>query len=340
MDEVQRAETDQPISGSWRSSIEPEVGMDLHTLRCSPQTESMTARAAAIMGTPGQSPYEFQTVLFHRTPTTANEQTVFDLLLEPRLGQATVKSAQAIHSDRENASGIVLKTRGGKELRIYWVPGAKPTDTTTFKDGTVLSGALAMTDGTTAAARGASRFSGAGKELAAPVPIETGTITALSPQSCSITVDGLASVAPGERICVNPKGRAHTYKIESTASNPNGTVTLALDVSPVLGKGQICNIIGNRIALAHTILARTGNLRRTRTRLLSGGSPAIIQSAYNPEKSGNRGERTVIMLEKRPTSYKVGSWIEVVDFIKGDTVVYEKQHFESVSQLFERRGRR
>ncbi len=334
MDDVASAEAPPAWKGYWQSEDEPAVCLDLHQLRASPNTELLTARATAVMGQPDISKYQYHTLLWRRTPLHGEETTCVDLIFEPRVGDPTLAEATsvAVQAGATTAAGLHLTTHQGKRITLYWAPDANPDVPTHFEDGARLRGSLAAVVDGTAAAAGASGLHHQGKTRHFKNARQRGRILALDRRSCTIDVEGLVRIEPGDRICINPEGRAHTYKVEAVAPSGPGMVHLKLDVTSILGRGQTVSVAGDRIDLNHPILARTGNLHKTRLQSEADGAWAEIVEAANPRSWPQPpGEsRTTLRIDEnrgaRIKRLEEGAWVQVVDYVVGDTVLFEKAY--------------
>ncbi|MDA0746827.1 MAG: hypothetical protein O2954_09925, partial [bacterium] len=323
MDDVATAQAPSAWKGAWQSSVESAAHLDLHQLRVSPNTELLTARATAVVGTPEESSYNYRTVLWRRKPQ--NDTTCVDLVFEPRVGDATLKIAQAISADTDTASGVRLTTRQGKQVDIYWAPSAKPGDVTKFENGARLQGSLAAVVNGKLTSVGATEFHADSQSYTTANAVQTGRIVAVDRPSQTIDVEGLNNIATGDRIVINPDGRGHNYRVESATPAANNIITLKLDVTSILGRATVISAGKNELDLGFNILTRTGNLNRTRAQSEKHGFWGEIAAAANPER-----DRTVLQLEEgegqvdRLNSLDAGEWVQVVDYVVGDTVRFEQ----------------
>ncbi len=310
---------------AWSSSRDPGVSLDLHQLNTTPGTEVFTARATAVMGTPEESKYRYQPVAWKRRPapeSSSSTTTCIDLLFEPRTGEATVARAEAIGVDEgdSTASGVLLETRGGRRICLYWAPGGgSPDSETRFADGTVLEGSLAVVEGIRAIGVGACRLDQGGKRFSFPHPRQQGTVVALDRGACTVEIEGITRLAPGDRIVVNPAGRGHTYRIEEVTELGGGRHRLRLDVTSVLGRARIASADAVALELDFYIITRTGNLHQTRLEREADGAWQVIEEAVNADAYS-----TLLHLDHPlAPDAAAGEWVAAVDYVVGDPVLLE-----------------
>ncbi|MDE2723068.1 MAG: hypothetical protein OXI59_06800, partial [Gemmatimonadota bacterium] len=324
MDNVTTAQAPQAFHGTWQSQIEPAVHLDLHQLNISPNTQVLNTRAAQAMGTPEESNYLYHPVIWRRTPD--NDTTCIDLVFEPRLGNPTLASTTAIPSNNPTASGIHLTTAKGKQIALYWAPNAGPNDKTQFENGIVLTGALAVVANDQISTMGATAFQNAEKTLTNPRAQQTGRIIALNRDTCTIDVEDIEDIAEGDRITINPDGRAHSYNIEAAEQLDIHIHRLTLDVTSILGRAKIIAIEDNKIDLGFHIMAKSGNLHGTRLQTETSDDWTVIANAQNASTWPPGKIRTTIYLD--PNNNKLqnlspGTWVQAVDYAIGDTVLFE-----------------
>lgn len=328
MDEVAALQPPAAWSGSWRFSREEGVFLDLHQLGTTSTAEVRTARATATMGTPEESNYQYRALAWHRTPASAQETTVVDLVFEPRVGPATLRQVRSIAAIEENqspagperrpgASGVELVTAAGRHLRLYWSPDRAPDEWTAFEDGARLQGALAVVVEDRVTCQGTGAFEDQTGRRTVTAPRRTGRVTAVDAQARILEVAGLSGVEAGARIVVNPDGRGHSYAVEQVEPGTEGRQRLVLDVTPLLGRCQVRQVEGKRVELEYHVMARTGNLERTRLQRPTDGAWAEIEAAHNPD-SGS----TVVELAS-PLNLRPGEWVDLVDCVPGDEVRFE-----------------
>ena len=324
MDNIFFAEPSASWTGEWRSSVESSVRLILHQARLSPDTELLTARSTAAMGTPEESGYNYRTLLWKRAPNGPEDESVVDLVFEPRVNEASSSKVTAIASEKPDAAGLSIKTPEGRTVSVYWSPESDADTSITYADGTKIQGPLAaVVDGSLSAVGCASATVG-GSTFTVAKPRQTGVIRALARNTRQIDVAGIPDVQPGNRVVVNPEGRGHSYLVENVKTASENIQTLTLDVTSLLGRGRLISSIENELTLQYTILARTGNLIGTRVQSEHHGFWGEIENAYNPGDN-----RTVIILspavgqEERLRSLEAGEWISVVDYIVGDEVLFE-----------------
>lgn len=321
MDDVATTDAVSSWTGFWRSTREPAVHLDLYQLNASPSTGIMTARATALMGTPEESSYAYRALLWRRHPTDTQDVTCIDLVMEPRVGEATLSDARAltVADGSSTATGVVLHTRSGKTITIYWAPDSNSETVTAFSDGATLHGPLAATVGESVFLAGATAFDRQGRIRRGTGP-QDGRIAAIDRHACTIDIEGIAGIEPGDRIRINPDGRGHNYAVETVETLEASCLRLTLDVSSLLGRAPVVGRNRDRIELGMNIIARTGNLDQTRLIVESDETRATIISAFNPEP----GFTTVWVDDvTRVASLSDGDWVQVVDYVVGDRVVFE-----------------
>lgn len=308
MDDVHRLAATAPWQGTWELDRQNDAQLDLHQLFVSDDTHVRSARATAIMGTPEESNYNFRTLSWQRDARDG-ESTCIDLAFEPRLGQSHIADLRAIVAPG-NATGVELKTKAGKHLRLYWAPDAKTESKTNFADGTVLNGPLAVAyDGATTACAASIVLDDT--EHIFPHAIQHATILAADEQNCTIDVEGLIAVEEGDRLTTAPRGRS--YCVERVERIGEKKHRLHLDATTLLGRGRSKKVQGQHIDLDFHILARTGYLHGAHLRHPD-GSCAEIVSAHNPDLESTHLE---LATEWR---LEVGIWLEAVDCAPGDEI--------------------
>jgi hypothetical protein len=321
MDDVQTAQPSSSWRGAWQSTVESGVWLDLYQVYASNATEILTARATAVMGTPEESAYAFRTLLWRRHPADARDATCVDLVLEPHVGPATLAEVNAIpvSSGASTGIGVSLVTRQGKRITLYWAPESDHTAETLFTDGTALQGPLAAVIDGRIAAVGVTRIRRGGRtrKMAAPA---TGTIAALSRQDRTIDIEGITRLKAGDRLRINPDGRGHHYAVESVEPAGKGRLRLTLDVTSLLGRATVLEVNGHTVELGTTVMARTGNLNRTRLLVDATDAWTPIVEAFNPEPG-----RTTLRVEEagRLGALSPGDRVSVVDYVVGDTLRFE-----------------
>jgi hypothetical protein len=319
MDEVTSSEKADAWKGSWRSEIEPDVHLDLHQLSTSAGSEVLTARCTAVMGTPEASNYQYRSVLWRRAPE--EDTTCVDLVFEPRVGEATLASAKGIASSAAGASGVELVTKGGKQIGLYWSPGAGAEQETSFDDGSQLSGPLAVVVDGTVLGMGTSSYSRGDLAVEISDACQSGKITALDRNACTIDVAGIQAIEVGDRIVINPAGRGHNYGVVGVEDIGSGSLRLTLEVTSVLGHGMVTKIGAGEVELGFHIMTRTGNLSGTRVQQETGEAWAEITDASNPGRS-----RTAMEIGESDLTGDLseGDWAHVVDYVAGDEVLFER----------------
>ncbi len=323
MDNVTTAQAPPAFRGTWQSQIEPAAHLDLHQLNTSSNTQVVNTRAAHAMGTPEESNYLYHPVIWRRTPDS--DTTCIDLTFEPRLGNPTLANTIAIPSDNPTAAGIHLTTAQGKQIALYWAPNAGPNDKTQFENGVALTGALAVVADSQISTMGATAFQNAEKTLTNTRAQQTGQITALNRETCTIDVKGLENIAADDRITINPEGRAHSYRIEAAEQLDAHIHRLTLDVTSILGRAKIIAIEGNKIDFGFQIMAKTGNLHGTRLQTETSDNWAVITNAQNASTWPPGRIRTSIYLDpnNKLQNLSPGTWVQVVDYVIGDPVLFE-----------------
>lgn len=316
MDEVMHLEERPSWKGTW-ACHRADAWLDLHQLRATPGTQLMSARSTATMGTPEESSYLFRTLLWRNTPQP-EQTTCVDLVFEPRLGPATLAVARPIAADCEQASGVELLTTSGRTIKLYWNPQADIQTPTRFADGALMQGGLVMVVDGKIRAVGVSAFEAGGKSLTCTHPVQRGKIIAIDRGACTIEVEGIESLSSGDRVRIEPQGRGHNYLVEEVQQLGPGHQHLRLDVTTLLGRGQVAAVQGRRVELDYHIMTRTGNLHTTRLQREADGSWAQIAEAHNPD-----ADHTVVELEQPLENLKAGDWVSAVDCVEGDEVVFE-----------------
>ena len=320
MDQVEALEGGSAWKGSWEFCREPGVHLDLYQLDASPSTQVLSARSTAVMAAPEESNYNYRTLLWKRRPGAGDPGTRVDLVFEPRCGPATLAKVGGIRAS-ENASmasGVELTTSDGKQLEIYWAPEAGPRERTHFANGTELRGRLAaIVDGQIVAC-GATGVQVGGHSYDFEQACQQGRILSLERAACTIQVEGLQGVAAGDRLRINPAGRGHNYLVKTVIEMSPGRHQLELDVTSVLGRARVVAVKEYRVELDFYIMARSGNLHRTRLQRESDGAWAEIATAMNPD-----ADRTVVRLRAPLPGLQPGDWVGAVDYAPGDIVAFE-----------------
>jgi hypothetical protein len=212
---------------------------------------------------------------------------------------------------------VELVTAAGRHLRLYWAPDRAPEEWTAFADGARLQGALAVAVDGRVTCQGAGAFEDQAGRRTVTAPRRTGRIIAVDAQIRMLEVAGLAGIEAGIRIAVNPDGRGHTYAVERVEPGTEGRQRLVLDVTPLLGRCQVRRIEGKRVELEYHVLARTGNLERTRLQRPTDGAWAEIEAAHNPDSG------TTVVELATPLDLHPGEWVDLVDCVPGDEVRLE-----------------
>jgi len=318
MDEVAVLQAGIFWKGTWQSRREPTVRLDLHQLRATPGTQILTARSTAVMGRAEESNYCYRSLLWRNRPAGEGHTTGVDLVFEPRLGRATLARASTVPASVPTASGVDLRTCGGRQIKIYWAPDAGPQDLTRFEDSAEFRGSLALVAGGRIAVQGAASLKVEGKGFSFANAVRKGRIVALDRQARTIDVEGLKGIQSGDRIRINPDGRGHSYLVESVAGLSSDRHRLRLDVTSLLGRALMRAASGTRVELDFHIVARTGNLSRTRLQTEGSGEWREIEAAFNPDTGS-----TVVELKGPLPALTPGEWVSVVDYVEGDTALSE-----------------
>ena len=292
---------------AWRGSWQLDAGahLDLHQLAFN-GSAILTARATAIMGRPEESNYAFRPVVWRGGGAST---TCIDLVFEPRLGAATLAAARSI-AGPDAAAGVELTTRAGRRIALYWSPGSQQVH---FADGVGLDGALAADIDGELYTCGARRC----KNRAFAHAIEHGAILGVDPSTCTLDVEGLADIAVGDRIVVNPHGRGRGYRVEAIEHLDADRLRLRLDITTLLGRTRVLSAAESLIEMDHHLIARTGYLHGARL-LRADGAWAEITDAHNPDAG-----RTTVRTTSAWPDLAPGEWLEVVDCVAGDEVLFE-----------------
>ncbi|MYF75673.1 MAG: hypothetical protein F4175_20560 [Gemmatimonadetes bacterium] len=173
---------------------------------------------------------------------------------------------------------------------------------------------------------GATAFQTAATTLTNPRAQQTGRIIALNRDTCTIDVEDIEDIAAGDRITINPDGRAHSYHIEAAEQLDIHIHRLTLDVTSILGRAKIIAIKDNKIDLGFHIMAKSGNLHGTRLQTETSDYWTVIANAQNASTWPPGKIRTTIYLD--PNNNKLqnlspGTWVQAVDYAIGDTVLFE-----------------
>jgi hypothetical protein len=259
-------------------------------------------------------------VLWKRRPEADDATTRVDLVFEPRTGPATLDQVRGIAAgeDAPTASGVELTTCAGKRFEIYWAPDAGPRERTCFANGSELQGRLAAVVDGEIAASGATGVQVGGRSYRFERACQQGRILQLERTACTIQVEGLQHIGAGDRLRINPAGRGHNYLVKAATEMGPGRHHLELDVTSVLGRARVASIKGRQVELDFYIVARSGNLQRTRLQRESDGAWTEIATAMNPD-----ADRTVVHLQAPLPDLQPGDWVSAVDYAQGDTVAFE-----------------
>ena len=158
---------------------------------------------------------------------------------------------------------------------------------------------------------------------------ETDPVAALSRKGSirySIDIEGLQDIAAGDRITINPDGRAHSYRIEAAEQLDTHIHRLTLDVTSILGRAKIIAIEDNKIDLGFHIMAKSGNLHGTRLQTETSYDWAVIANAQNASIWPPGKIRTTIYLDlnnNKLQNLSPGTWVQAVDYVIGDPVLFE-----------------
>lgn len=321
MDDAREIAVEGFRAGSWRSSVEAGVRLDLHHLCSSPGTELWCARQTQTMGTPGESLYEYRGLLWRRVPATSEECSSVDLVLEPRLGAPTLLAsvqtivpcdAAAGGAAARGAAGVRIETRGGGELRLYWAPFASETEKTAFEDGTTLEGRIRLD---------------AGDATFVPPVLPRAEILAIDRKRNLVEVAVSDAPPPGSRVRCGRDGVGFTSLVR-TSERSGGRARLRLDVSSVLAVSTVAEVGDGYVDLADPAMTRTGYL--TGARLASAEREPEEVFAEVADAANIEGYRTRLWL--RPVTGAgpvhagparvppVGLRVALVDYAVGDVL--------------------
>jgi len=329
MDQVSAADAPDHWKGKWASQVEASVALDIHQTGVSDGTELMQARAAAVMGTPEESNYLYHPLIWRRKPGDDADVSKVDLVLEPRVGDSALTSAAGVTSDKTSASGVVLETRRGSKINIYWNPDASPEDTTEFGDETLLAGALAVIRDGEAVTLGVSQLKHRVGQWSFSGANQNGRIVALDRDACTIDVEGLVDVAQEGRVRINPDERGHTYRVSSVEPVTEQITRLTLDVASLIGSASVVSSSEGDVHLGFHILARSGNLNGVRLQTEGSEDWAVVASASNGGNWPPEKIRTTLTIDPargdgdRLRNLKPGAWLQLYDYVVGDVVSYE-----------------
>ena len=319
--------------GQWTSLHEETARLDLHQLHVSAGTVLRTARATAVMDAPDRSRYDYQALAWQRS--NPQDTTCIDLVFEPHMAQPTLVEANTIGAtiegtDAKDASGVHLVTRSGRDLSIYWSPSAAPDTETHFSDGTKLRGAMAVVEKDHAITIGCSGLSRSSKEVQIEHSRQTATIQTLDRQACTVDVTGLSGITVGDRVSVNPAGRAHNYAVTQVETLAHDRTRLTLDMASIHGRARVAAMDAARIDLDFHLITRTATLLHTRLQRESDGNWRPITHAFNLDAytttldvGGAPGLDGAL-----PDSQwlAVGDWVVAVDYVIGDPIRWEPTH--------------
>jgi hypothetical protein len=227
---------------------------------------------------------------------------------------------------------VRIVTRAGRRVHLYWAPDADPAAVTRFEDGTCLHGALAvvateplprasasleprrLSRSPRVTASGSTVIESLGHAWRFDQVEQSGTITALDRAAFTVDVVGLRQAPVGERLCINPGGRARSYRIESARPLAEG-LRLQLDVTSVLGRARVAAVDGCDIELDAFLVTRTAYLRRARLQRETDDAWQVIDHAANRD-----GFSTVVRLASPLSEAEPGQWVAAVDYVVGDAV--------------------
>ena len=309
MDEVETLSADPDWRGSWPLDPNADAHLDLHQLAFS-GGEVFTARATATMGHPAESNYAFRPVAWH---SVGEETTAVDLVFEPRIGEPSLQSAQSI-AGTDSAAGVTLITAAGRRITLYWSPDGEICE---FADGTRLDGGVAVEIDNQVYGCGTTELQRNTSTVSFSNAIQCGLLVAIDHQQCTIEVKGLCNIATGDRIVLNPQGRGRNYLVETVEKLACGHHRLHLDVTSLLGRNQALTATGHTIELDYHLIARTGYLHGARLQRVD-GTWAEIAEAHNLDSG-----RTTVELHEVLPGIKPGEWLEIVDCVAGDEVLFE-----------------
>ena len=341
--------------GRWSSRHDPAAHLDLYQVHVSDGTSLHGARATAVMDTPERSRYDYRALAWRRDQP-GNSTTKIDLVFEPHLGQPTLTRVEAIEPDSANAhpanahsantdssrvdssrvdsscgdsscgessgfdaGGVKLTTRAGRTLSLYWAPDSPPDGETRFSDGTTLHGALAFVEADRVTMVGCDGLSRVDAQASGGTSRMETTILGLDRAACTIDIDGLAGIAPQDRICINPAGRGHTYEVLAVERTGARHHRLTLDMASVHGRGRVASIEGDQIELDFHLITRTAHLLSTRLQREADDTWQEITHACNRDAYST----TIEVSDTEAQSVDVGDWVAAVDYVEGDLVRWE-----------------
>tara|TARA_B100000686_G_scaffold353366_1_gene458693 strand:+ start:443 stop:3580 length:3138 start_codon:yes stop_codon:yes gene_type:complete len=328
MDSVEQLEAGGPM-GQWLSRHDSNARLDLHQLYVSDGTQLKSARATAVMDKPDRSRYDYRALAWHRS-NTGLETTRIDLLFEPHLGKSTIADAGIVHAEAQddNATGVFFETNQGREFSVYWAPGKEAHEETIFANGLELRGALAVVESNKVTVAGSNGLMWKAVAVGSPPGRQQGTIVALDRRDCWIDVTGITAISRGDRISVNPLGRAHTYVVTAVNQQNNSQLRLYLDMGSVHGHARITDISGLRVELDSHIITRTATLHETRLESNGNNSWQAIDHAHNKDAYTTTIHLSIEpeIINKNHDFFTIGEWVSAVDYVIGDTVLLEPVH--------------
>jgi hypothetical protein len=313
-DDVAEASDAAGWSGEW-TFAHGDSTLDVHVAGVSDGVQARTARAAAIMGTPDESAYQYRALSWNRTPASADEWSRFDLAFEPRRAAPTLALVAAVPGDQSGSVALTLQSAAGRRWRLWWSPLAESVTATEFEDGSRLTGPLAVADGPDITLVGSAGLRTAdGVQRSCPVAQRRGTIVGIDPLACTIDVEGLDGIGVGARLVCRPDGRARNYRVEEITSIDGGQ-SLRLDVTTLLARARVDSVDGMTIRCRDHVITRTGYVHEAC--LEAHGRVARVVQASNPGPS-----QTCFVLDA-PLPVSPGDWVHVVDVSVGDEVVWD-----------------
>ena len=242
----------------------------------------------------------------------------------------TIASSGIIHAEAQddNATGVFFETNQGREFSVYWAPGKEAHEETIFANGLELRGALAVVESNKVTVAGSNGLKWKTVAVGSPPGRQQGTIVALCRRDCWIDVAGITAISRGDRISVNPLGRAHTYVVTAVNQQNNSQFRLYLDMGSVHGHARITDVSGLRVELDSHIITRTATLHDTRLECKVNNRWQAIDHAHNKD-----AYTTTIHLSAKPEiinenhdCFTNGEWVSAVDYVIGDTVRLEIVH--------------
>lgn len=325
IDQIREGPAVTPWKATWFSRDDERWRLDVHGVRCPPETRAITGRGGHPLTPPEQSPYSYTSLLLN-APASERSSSAFDLVFEPYADTPTIRSVDALRpiaGTSDTAGGIRLTLIDGTSRVILWNPDrSRPA---AWEGGWTLTGPLAIwqldaegkvtdnlmpldTDSAYADCRRSSARAARGRIISCP-------------DECSILVEpeSNARFVPGERIRIFPRG--HWYRIVEAKPTEDNQVRLTLDHTRVLSRVLVADQKEQEIVFKTRLPIAWAGYYRNCTLVDSNGASVPIED--------------IRMREDRPLGYGIlgtadpaaryaiapGSWADLVDFIPGNEVV-------------------